>query len=132
MIEQAKFTYSPLGKAFENQIKTIEDQREKQIKAFEEHRKQLPETNALVKGKDYDTENKLVFKEKEIYGKIVAEKENEINTLNSKTEDDKLKYHLKSDNRTPISFNTFNCPLSLKRKIKDGSIDLEKAKTNQI
>ena len=26
MIEQAKFTYSPLGKAFEKQIKTIEDQ----------------------------------------------------------------------------------------------------------
>ena len=29
MIEQAKFTYSPLGKAFEKQIKTIEVQREK-------------------------------------------------------------------------------------------------------
>ena len=26
IIEQAKFTYSPLGKAFEKQIKTIEDQ----------------------------------------------------------------------------------------------------------
>ena len=26
IIEQTKFTYSPLGKAFENQIKTIEDQ----------------------------------------------------------------------------------------------------------
>ena len=26
MIEQVKFTYSPLGKAFEKQIKTIEDQ----------------------------------------------------------------------------------------------------------
>ena len=25
IIEQAKFTYSPLGKAFEKQIKTIED-----------------------------------------------------------------------------------------------------------
>ena len=28
IIEQAKFTYSPLGKAFEKQIKTIEDQGE--------------------------------------------------------------------------------------------------------
>ena len=35
MIEQAKFTYSPLGKAFENQIKTIEDKGEKQIKAIQ-------------------------------------------------------------------------------------------------
>ena len=26
IIEQAKFAYSPLGKAFEKQIKTIEDQ----------------------------------------------------------------------------------------------------------
>ena len=30
MIEQAKFTYSPLGKAFGKQIKTIEYQGEKQ------------------------------------------------------------------------------------------------------
>ena len=36
VIEQAKFTYSPLGKAFEKQIKTIEDQGEKQIKAIED------------------------------------------------------------------------------------------------
>ena len=41
IIEQAKFTYSPLGKAFEKQIKTIEDQGEKQIKATEEHGKQV-------------------------------------------------------------------------------------------
>ena len=31
-IEQAKFTYSPLGKAFKKQIKTIKDQGEKQFK----------------------------------------------------------------------------------------------------
>ena len=35
IIEQARFTYSPLGKAFEKKIKTIEDQREKQIKAIQ-------------------------------------------------------------------------------------------------
>ena len=34
IIEQAKFTYSPLGKVFEKQIKTIEDQGEKQVKAL--------------------------------------------------------------------------------------------------
>ena len=31
IIEQAKFTYSPLGKAFDKQIKTIEDQCKKQV-----------------------------------------------------------------------------------------------------
>ena len=35
IIEQAKFTYSPLGKAFEKQTKTIEKQGEKQIKAIQ-------------------------------------------------------------------------------------------------
>ena len=34
MIEEAKFTYSPLGKAFEKQIKEIEDQKDKQIKTL--------------------------------------------------------------------------------------------------
>ena len=31
MIKQAKFTYSPLGKAFEKQIRTMEDQGKKQV-----------------------------------------------------------------------------------------------------
>ena len=35
IIEWTKFTYSPLGKAFEKQIKIIEDQRKKQIDAVE-------------------------------------------------------------------------------------------------
>ena len=35
IIEQANFTYSPLGKVFEKQVKTIEDQRGKQIKAIQ-------------------------------------------------------------------------------------------------
>ena len=34
IIEQARFTYSSLGKAFEKQIKTIEDQGQKQAEAL--------------------------------------------------------------------------------------------------
>ena len=34
IIEQATFTDSPLGKAFDKQIETIEDQGEKQVKAI--------------------------------------------------------------------------------------------------
>ena len=34
IIEQAKFTYSPLGKAFEKQIKTIEEEGIKQVEAL--------------------------------------------------------------------------------------------------
>ena len=49
MIEQDKFTYSPLGKALEKQMKTIEYQEEKQIEVLEEQRKQLVESNELIK-----------------------------------------------------------------------------------
>ena len=34
IIEQAKFTYSPLGKTFEKQRKTIEEQARKQVEAL--------------------------------------------------------------------------------------------------
>ena len=34
IIEQARFTYSPLGKAFEKQIETIKDQGKKQVDAL--------------------------------------------------------------------------------------------------
>ena len=44
-MEQATFAYSPLGKAFKKQIKTIEDQAEKQIKT-EDHRKQLVKSSS--------------------------------------------------------------------------------------
>ena len=38
IIEQAKFTYFPLGKALEKQTKTIEDKGEKQIKAIQDNK----------------------------------------------------------------------------------------------
>ena len=60
IIEQAKFTYSPLGKAFEKQTKTIEDKGEKQIKGIQYNEKQLIS--------DDDYENKLLIsKEREIF-----------------------------------------------------------------
>ena len=53
VIEQAKFTYSSLGKASEKQIKTIEDQGKNQIKSIEDHAKRLVEFNELIK-KDFN------------------------------------------------------------------------------
>ena len=62
IIEQAKFTYSPLGKAFEKQTKTIENQGEKQIKGIQDNKEQSVNIN------DDDYKNKLLLlKEKEIF-----------------------------------------------------------------
>ena len=67
IIEQAKFTYSPLGKAFEKQIKTIEDQKEQQIKAIQNQGK----IKAIKKYAHSD-------KDKEIFSKLVDEMFEEI------------------------------------------------------
>ena len=45
IIEQAKFTHSPLTNSFQIQIKTIEDQGEKQIKVLDVNGKQLVRFN---------------------------------------------------------------------------------------
>ena len=38
VMEQTKFTYSPLGEAIEKQIKTVENHGEKQIKAINDNK----------------------------------------------------------------------------------------------
>ena len=64
IIQQAKFTYSPLGKAFEKQIKTIEDQGKTQVKAIQDN-KQLVNIN-----KDDYKDILLLSKEREILKNI--------------------------------------------------------------
>ena len=49
MLEQAKFTYSPWENDLEKQAKKIEDQDKKQIKAIENHWKQLVTSNEIIK-----------------------------------------------------------------------------------
>ena len=59
IIEQAKFTYSPLGKAFEKQIKTIEDQGKKQVDALE-NLKPKEQTKAITYKSDHDDDDKYL------------------------------------------------------------------------
>ena len=80
--------------------------------------------------KKYYTENKLLLKEKLIYEKLVAERNNEINTLNNKIKYE-LTYYFESEYKIPISFNGFDRPLGHIKKIKYGSIDIEKAKEHK-
>ena len=51
IIGQGKFTYSPLGKGFEKQTKTIKDQRKKQIETIQGNKKQLANINDDYKNK---------------------------------------------------------------------------------
>ena len=75
IIEQKKFTYSPLGKAFDKQIKTIEDQRKKQVDALE-ILKSIEGSKAIK----YDDDESLEQKQ-ETYNKLFDEKLDEIQDL---------------------------------------------------
>ena len=96
IIEQAKFTYSPLGKAFEKRTKTIKDQREKQTKAIQD---KIP--IKLIEKFTYDiNDSPIVLKEKEIYDKLTEESFEKINTLDKKVDTNKLVF--KNIRTTPL------------------------------
>ena len=54
IIQQAKFTYFHLGKAFEKQIKTIEDQGKKQVDALKTSYKKLPSIKDFIPIENFD------------------------------------------------------------------------------
>ena len=83
IIEQTKFTYSPLGKAFDKQIKTIEDQGKKQVDALNT----LKSDNKItIKKYTYDPNDTLfIFKQKEIFNKLVDERLEKITDLDKKS-----------------------------------------------
>ena len=56
VIQQANFAYSSLGKAFEKQIKTIEDQGKKQVDALKTSYKQLPSIKDFVPTENFNLE----------------------------------------------------------------------------
>ena len=56
IIQQGKFNYSPLGKALEKRIKTIEDQGKNQVKAIQD--------NKQIVNKDDDYKDKLLLSRK--------------------------------------------------------------------
>ena len=80
-----------MGRGFQKQTKTIEDQAQKQIKAIENNKKQLSNTNE----NDYKNEL-LIWKEREIYKNIYNKKLNEIEELVNKVNYDDLKYFTES------------------------------------
>ena len=74
VIEQARFTYSPLGKAFEQQIKRIEDQGKKQVGALEklklEVQKKTIEDTANNQSRATIIFNDLINKRKELMNEL--------------------------------------------------------------
>ena len=121
IIQQAKFAYSPLGKALEKQIKTVEDQGKKQVKAIQDN-KQLVNIN-----KDDDYKDKLLLsREREIFKDIYDKRLDTIKELNNKIDYNNLNYVVVGiDDK--YSFDDLDDPLTLLNNIKKGEISMEKA-----
>ena len=93
IIEQARFTYSTLGKAFEKKIKTIEDHGEKRRKTIQDQG-QLK----TIKKYDYDAEDTpFISKQKEIFSKLVDERREKITDSVKKVNSDDLIYRYKGN-----------------------------------
>ena len=123
IIEQAKFTYSPLGKAFEKQTKAIKDQGEKQIKAIQDNKQ------PLINDDDYK-DKLLLSKEREIFKDIYNKRLDKIEELNNKIDYDNLKYVVVSSGKK-FDFGISEDPIAFLNDIKKGKISLEKAKNKQ-
>ena len=126
IIEQARFTYSPLGKAFDKQIKTIEDQGEKQIKAIQDQ-------GHVKKIKKYacDAEDTpFISKQKEIFNELVDERREKITDLDKKVYTNDLIYASKGST-IDGKFDNFNNALNIINEIQNGEISLADVKNNQ-
>ena len=116
IIEQAKFTYSPLGKAFEKQIKTIEDKGQKQIDALES-----------LKPKEQTKSIEEMFLE----GYDSAEIKNELNKIKEyekKVNRDNMIYY---SSKEPFDFRMFKTIRSFGDDIYSSKITINEADQEQ-
>ena len=128
IIEQAKFTYSPLGKACEKQIKTIEDQGEKQIKAIQSNKQQSISDN------DYK-DKLLISREIEIFKDTYMKRLDKLEELNNKIDYINLKYFVEKSgvkkDSVEYDFNKIKDPITFLNDIKEGKISIQEAKDKQ-
>ena len=82
IIEQAKFTYSPLGKVFEKQTKTIKNQGKMQVDAL----------NTLKSIKDNKSESLLKYKK--IAKELCNKRMTEIQDIAKQTDFNNLTFYL--------------------------------------
>ena len=129
----AKFTYSPLGKAFEKEIKTIEDQGKKQVEVLKDlkPKEQTKPITHKLDDDDDDDDDVEVLKQKETYNKLFDEKLNEIREISKEMDYKSLIYAFTTKVIGLVNFIEFKGPFSLLKEIRNGDISLKMAKKYQ-
>ena len=126
--EKTKFTYSPLGRAFDKQIKTIQDQGKRQVDALNTLKFDNKITNKKYTYDPNDTP--FISIQKEIFNKLVDEKLEKITDLDKKVNNDDLIYRYKG-RLADTKFDEFDNAIGVINKIRDGKKDLAGVKKNQ-
>ena len=131
IIEQTKFTYSPLEKAFDKQIKTIEDQEKKQIDALNTLNTLKSDNKTTIEKNIYDPKDTpFISRQKEIFNKLIDERLEKITDLDERVNRNDLIYRYKGK-VADRKFDEFDNALDIINKIRDGKKDLAEVKKNQ-
>ena len=123
IIEPAKFTYFPLGKAFVEHIKTIENQGEKQVKALEDLKEK--EQAKAIKGK---SRNQSIATN--IFNDLIEKRKGIMNELYQSVNKNKL-YFEYVDNTKDVSFYEYMDSKELFDRIKNNRLRFDDALKNR-
>ena len=115
IIEKAKFEYSPLGKAFEKQVKAIEDQGKKQIEVLEN-----------LKLKEITQDKTKPIEYNNYFINELAKTRKSIEPVDF----DNLIYYYKGSNE-PINFSEYNGMMNIFKSIHSGDKTIEDIEQEQ-
>ena len=123
IIEQAKFTYSPLGKAFDKQIKAIEDQGKKQVDALK-NLKLKEETKPIENKPNNHSKNTMIFNE------LINKRKELLNELYNSVDYNNLKFECVGQTNS-LSFTEYMNSKELCNTIKNTQIKFGDAENKQ-
>ena len=122
IIEQTKFTYSPLGKAFDKQIKTIEDQSKKQVDVLEELK---PEETKPIKDTSNNQSRATI-----IFTNLINKRKELMSELYDSLNYNDLKFEYIGPTKD-VSFYEYMNSKELFNAIKNSQIKFSEAKNKQ-
>ena len=122
-IEQTKFTYSPLGKAFDRQIKTIEDQGKKQVDALEKLRPK-EETKSVEDKPNNHSRAAIIFND------LINKRKELMKKLYDSVDYNNLKFEYVSTTKD-VSFYEYMDSNELFNAIRNSQIGFSEAKNKQ-
>ena len=123
ILEQTKFTFSPLGKPFEKQIKTIEDQGKKQIDALESLKPK--EQTKLIEDKSNNQSKATI-----IFNDLINKRKKIMSELHDSVDYNNLKFEYVGPTKD-VSFYEYKDSKELFNAIKNNQIKFSEVKNKQ-